>query len=438
MPRDLGLKFVLRALRYRNYRLFFGGQAISLIGTWMQQIALGWLVYRLTDSAFLLGLVGFATQIPTFFIATFAGVIADKYDNHKIIVTTQSLAMIQAFLLAYLTFSHQVTIWHIIALCIFIGVINAFDMPTRQSFVIEMVEDKNDLPNAIALNSSMFNSARLIGPTIAGFLISSVGEGMCFLLNAISYIAVISALLAMKVQKKERILKRKKVLSGLKEGIKYAYKFKPIRILLILIAVASFAGMPYTILMPVVARDILKGNANTLGFLMAAIGVGAVTGALYLASRKTVLGLGKWIFYASSIFGISLILFSFSEIIPLSIFLLLFIGFGMMVQMASCNTLLQTIVDDDKRGRVMSLYVTSFIGAAPFGSLVAGGLAGSIGTPHTLLISGTVILSAAIIFRKFLPTFRILVRPVYVDKGIIPEVSSGIQTTTHLQMPPED
>jgi MFS family permease len=435
---DSGPKFILRALRYKNYRLFFGGQIISLIGTWMQQIALGWLVYRLTNSAFLLGLVGFATQIPTFLIASFAGVIADKYDNHKIIVTTQTLAMIQAFLLAYLTLSHQVTIWHIMLLCIFIGVINAFDMPTRQSFVIEMVESKDDLPNAIALNSSMFNSARLIGPTIAGFLISSVGEGLCFLLNAISYIAVIGALLAMKIKRKEKILKKKKVFSGLKEGIKYAYNFKPIRALLTQVGVASFAGMPYAILMPVIARDVLHGNANTLGFLMGAVGIGAVAGAVYLASRRTVLGLGKWVFYASSIFGSSLILFSFSENIPLSIFLLLFTGFGMMVQMASCNTLLQTIVEDDKRGRIMSLYVTSFVGAAPFGSIIAGSLADSIGTPGTILISGLIMLTSGIIFKSVLPSIRTLIKPVYVDKGIIPEVSRGLQATTHLQMPPED
>lgn len=438
MSSDSGPKFILRALRYRNYRLFFGGQIISLIGTWMQQIALGWLVYRLTNSAFLLGLVGFATQIPTFLIASFAGVIADKYNNHKIIVATQTLAMIQAFLLAYLTLTHQVTIWHIMLLCIFIGVINAFDMPTRQSFVIEMVESKNDLPNAIALNSSMFNSARLIGPTIAGFLISSVGEGLCFLLNAVSYIAVIGALLAMKIKRKEKILKKKKVLSGLKEGIKYAYNFKPIRALLTQVAIASFAGMPYAILMPIVARDILHGNASTLGFLMGAVGIGAVAGAVYLASRRTVLGLGKWVFYASSIFGSSLILFSFSENIPLSIFLLLFTGFGMMVQMASCNTLLQTIVEDDKRGRIMSLYVTSFVGAAPFGSIIAGSLADSIGTPGTILISGLIMLAAGIIFKSVLPSIRTLVKPVYVDKGIIPEVSRGLQATTHLQMPPED
>ncbi len=438
MPQSQGIKLILRAFRHRNYRLFFGGQAVSLIGTWMQQIALGWLVYRLTDSAFLLGIVGFATQIPTFLLATFAGVYADKYNNHKIIIITQSLAMIQAFILAFLTLSHQVTVWHIIILSIIAGIINAFDMPTRQSFVIEMVEDKNDLPNAIALNSSMFNSARLIGPTAAGFLISSVGEGMCFLLNAVSYIAVIGALFAMKIKKKEKARSKKKVLTELKEGIKYSYNFKPIRALLLMIAVISLAGMPFTILMPVIAKDVLHGNANTLGFLMGAVGIGAMAGAVYLASRKTVIGLGRWIYYASGIFGISLVLFSFSRTTPVSIFLMLFTGFGMMVQMASCNTVLQTIVDDDKRGRVMSLYVTAFMGSAPFGSLVAGSLASNIGTPATLLLSGITILIAAVVFAKVVPSLRALIRPVYVEKGIIPEVSKGLQSTTHLQMPPED
>jgi MFS family permease len=404
----------------------------------MQQVALGWLVYKLTDSAFLLGIVGFASQVPTFLLATFAGVLADKYNNHKIIITTQTFAMIQAFVLAYLTLSHQVTIWHIIVLSVFIGIINAFDMPTRQSFVIEMVENKNDLPNAIALNSSMFNSARLIGPTVAGFLISSVGEGMCFLLNAISYIAVIVALFAMRIKGKKKSAVKKKVLSELKEGLKYSYNFKPIRAILMMIAVVSLAGMPYTILMPVIARDILHGNASTLGLLMGSVGIGAVTGAVYLASRKTVVGLGRWIYYASAIFGISIILFSFSRNVPLSIFFMLFTGFGMMVQMASCNTVLQTIVDDDKRGRVMSLYVTAFMGTAPFGSLIAGSLASRIGTPGTLLLSGITILIAAAIFAKVIPSLRKLIRPVYVQKGIIPEVSKGLQSTTHLQMPPED
>jgi MFS family permease len=438
LAQSSGIGLILRALHYRNYRLFFGGQAVSLIGTWMQQIALGWLVYKMTNSALLLGIVGFASQVPTFLLATLAGVLADKYNNHKIIICTQILAMTQASVLAYLTLSHQITILQIILLSVFSGIINAFDMPTRQSFVIEMVENKDDLPNAIALNSSMFNSARLIGPTAAGFLISSVGEGICFLLNAVSYLAVIGALFAMKIKKKQKTASKKRVLSELREGLKYAYNFKPIRAILMMIAVVSLAGMPYTILMPVIARDVLKGNANTLGFLMGAVGIGAVGGAVYLASRRTVLGLSRWIYYASAIFGVSIILFSFSRNIPLSIFLMLFTGFGMMVQMASCNTMLQTIVDDDKRGRIMSLYVTAFMGTAPFGSLMAGSLANTLGTPGTLLLSGITVLIAAVFFAKVIPSLRILIRPVYIEKGIIPEVSKGLQATTHLHMPPED
>jgi MFS family permease len=426
----------LRALRYRNYRLFFGGQSISLIGTWMQQVALGWLVYRLTDSAFLLGLVGFSSQIPTFILASFAGVFADRYNKHKIIIATQTLAMIQAFILAFLTLSSSIQIWQILLLSLFSGLINAFDMPTRQSFVIDMVEDRNDLPNAIALNSSMFNAARLIGPTIAGFVIAALGEGLCFLINAISYITVIAALLMMKISVNVNYQKKEKVLKGLKEGIKYAYNNKPIRSLLILIGLVSLTGMPYTVLMPVFAKDILHGNAHTLGFLFGAVGSGALIGAVYLASRKTVLGLARWIAIATSIFSLGLLFFSFSRNIYLSVGLMLFTGFGMMMQMASTNTLLQTLVDDDKRGRVMSLYVMAFMGTAPFGSFMAGTLASTIGAPYTVLSSGIICLTAAILFYKNLPTLRKHIRPIYVQKGILPEVSKGLQSSTHLKMPP--
>ena len=426
----------LRALKHRNYRLFFSGQGISLIGTWMQQIARAWLVYRLTDSAFLLGLVGFASQIPTFLLASFAGVLADRHNKHKIIITTQSLSMLEASILTVLTLTNVIHVWHIIALSFFSGLINAFDMPTRQSFVIDMVEDKNDLPNAIALNSSMFNSARLIGPTIAGFLIASFGEGICFLLNAISYIAVIAALLMMKISPSINNRRKERVLEGLKEGIKYAYNFKPIRALLLLIALISLAGMPYTVIMPVFARDILKGNANTLGFLLGAVGTGALMGALYLASRKSVLGLGRWIAIAASIFSIGLICFSFSKNIYLSLLLMFFTGFGMMMQMASSNTLLQTLTDDDKRGRVMSLYVMAFMGTAPFGSILAGSLAGAIGAPYTILISGLSCLTGALIFAKKLPSLRKHIRPIYIKMGILPEVSEGLQSSTNLRIPP--
>ncbi len=430
------LNQTLRALKHRNYRLFFSGQGISLIGTWMQQIARGWLVYRLTDSAFLLGLVGFASQIPTFLLASFAGVMADRYNKHKIIIATQSLAMLEASILTVLTLTNVIHVWHIIALSFFSGLINAFDMPTRQSFVIEMVDDKKDLPNAIALNSSMFNAARLIGPTVAGFLIASFGEGVCFLLNALSYIAVISALLMMKISPYINNKRKEKVLEGLKEGIKYAYSFKPIRALLLLIALMSLAGMPYTVLMPVFARDILKGNASTLGFLLGAVGTGAMIGALYLASRKSVLGLGKWIAIAASIFSLGLICFSFSRSIYLSLMLMFFTGFGMMMQMASSNTLLQTLTDDDKRGRVMSLYVMAFMGTAPFGSFIAGALASVIGAPCTILSGGIVCLLGAIIFAKNLPSLRKHIRPIYIKMGILPEVSHGLQSSTNLKMPP--
>jgi len=430
------VKQTLRALRHKNYRLFFTGQSLSLIGTWMQSVALGWLVYRLTDSAFLLGLLGFSSQVPTFILASFAGVLADRYNKHKIIIATQTLALLQASILAFLTLTNAIQIWHILLLSLFSGLINAFDMPTRQSFVIDMVEDRNDLPNAIALNSMTFNAARLIGPTVAGFLISTIGEGLCFLINAISYIAVIAALLLMRISPHINNLRKEKVLEGLKEGIKYAYNFKPIRALLLLIGLVSLTGMPYTVLMPVFAKDILHGNSHTLGFLFGAVGSGALIGAIYLASRNSVLGLGRWIAIAASIFSLGLLFFSFSRNIYLSIGLMLFTGFGMMMQMASTNTLLQTLVDDDKRGRVMSLYVMAFMGTAPFGSFMAGTLASTIGAPYTVLSSGVICLIGAIIFYKNLPELRKHIRPVYVRKGIIPEVSTGLQSSTHLKMPP--
>lgn len=430
------VKQTLRALRHKNYRLFFTGQSISLIGTWMQQVALSWLVYRLTDSAFLLGLVGFASQIPTFIFASFAGVFADRYSKHKIIITTQTLAMIQAFILAFLTLTSSIQIWQILSLSLFSGLINAFDMPTRQSFVIDMVDDRNDLPNAIALNSSVFNAARLIGPTLAGLLITIVGEGICFLINAISYITVIASLLLMNIPRRMNNHHKEKVLQGFKDGIKYAYNFKPIRALLLLIGLVSLTGMPYTVLMPVFAKDILHGDAHTLGFLFGAVGLGAFTGAIYLASRKTVLGLARWIAAAASIFSLGLLFFSVSRNVYLSTGLMYFTGFGMMMQMASTNTLLQTLVDDDKRGRIMSLYVMAFMGTAPFGSIMAGTLASTIGAPFTILSSGIICLAGALLFYKNLPELRKHIRPIYIQKGILPEVSTGLQSSTHLKMPP--
>ena len=430
-----GLRLSLRALEHRNFQLFFGGQSISLIGTWMQRIALGWLVYHMTNSPFLLGVVGFAGQIPTFLLAPFAGVFADRWNRHRILIVTQSLAMVQALVLSLLVLTGTVVIWHIMVLSIFLGTINAFDTPARQSFMVEMVEKKEDLSNAIALNSSMVNVARLLGPSLAGILISVVGEGLCFLLNGVSYLAVIAALLAMKIKKRETKHQASKVWAGLREGFAYAFGFSPIGAVLLLLALMSFMGMPYTILMPVFARDVLHGGPHTLGFLMGASGVGALGGALYLASRKSVLGLGRLISVATALFGIGLVAFSHSRLLALSIPLMFITGFGMIVEMAASNTVLQTIVEDDKRGRIMSFFTMAFMGMTPFGSLFAGFLASRIGAPNTLLIGGLACLAGAAAFALKLPALREVARPVYVKMGIIPEVVSGIQSATELTMP---
>jgi len=423
MDDSKGLRLIFRALYSRNYRLFFGGQGISLIGTWMQQIAMSWLVYRLTNSAFLLGLIGFSSQIASLFFSPFAGVLSDRWNRHHILVVTQLLAMIQAFILASLTLMGVIAVPHLIILSIFLGLVNAFDMPTRQAFVVEMVEKREDLGNAIALNSFLFNGARLVGPSVAGILISILGEGMCFLLNGFSFLAVIIALLAMKMRPNNEEAEKTKVWPELKVGFIYAFSFPPIRSILFFIGWISLVGMANTTLMPIFARDILHGDSKTYGFLMAAIGVGAIIAAIFLASRKSVLGLGRVIVIGSGIFGIGLILFSLSHILWISFFLLLLAGFGMMVHMASSNTILQTIVDDDKRGRVMSLYAMAFMGMAPLGSLVGGSLAGWIGAPLTLILVGTSCMVGSFLFRKILPTLRTMIHPIYVRKGILSEKS---------------
>lgn len=433
-----GLKLLFRALRYRNYRLFFGGQTLSLIGTWMQRIAMGWLVYRLTDSAFLLGVVGFAGQIPGFLVGPFAGVIADRVNRHRMLIATQVLAMIQATILAALVLTGGIEVWHLIALSVFLGFIMGFEIPARQSFLVQMVENKEDLGNAIALNSSMFNLARLVGPSVAGILIAAVGEGICFLLNAVSFIAVIGALLAMKVTPIKTETADTHLLKGLKEGFSYAFGFAPIKAIILLFALVSLMGMPYQVLMPIFARDVLQGGPHTLGFLMGATGVGALVGAFYLASRKSVVGLGKMIALAAGLFGAGLVVFSMSHFLWLSLFLVLIVGFGMMVQMASSNTVLQTVVEDDKRGRVMSLYAMAFMGMAPLGSLLAGSLASKIGAPYTLLIGGSFCVLGSLLFARKIPVLRKAIRPIYVKMGIIPEVATGIRTATVLTTPPRD
>lgn len=413
------LKNTFRSLKYRNYRLYFYGQSVSLIGTWIQRITTPWLVYHLTNSAFLLGLVGFAGQIPTFLIAPFAGVFTDRWNRYHLLVLTQIAAMIQAFLLAFLYLNGSIQVWHIVVLSVLLGVVNAFDVPVRQSFVVEMVEKKEDLGNAIALNSSMVNGARLFGPSIAGMLIAFTGEGICFLLNGVSYLFVIASLMMMKISPRKAASRQKKVIHELKDGFKYTFGFAPIRYLILLLALVSLVGMPYTVLMPVFAKEILHGGSHTFGFLMGASGMGALLGALFLASRKNVLGLDKVIPLAAVTFGAGLIAFSFSRFFLLSMGLMIFVGLGMMLQMASTNTILQTIVDDDKRGRVMSFYTMAFMGTAPFGSFIAGSLASKIGAPNTLLVGGVACILGTLVFVRYLPNLRRAVKPIYERLGII-------------------
>ena len=426
-----------RALRHRNYRLFFVGQGISLVGTWLTRVATSWLVYRLTGSALLLGVVGFAGQIPTFFLAPLAGVWIDRWDRHKVLVVTQALAMVQSALLAGFALTGTIGVPHVIALNLFQGLINAFDTPARQSFVVQMIEDREDLPNAIALNSSMVNGARLLGPAIAGILIAAVGEGWCFLLDALSYLAVLASLFAMRLAARPKARAPRGVLTELAEGLRYVVGFAPIRAVLLLLALVSLMGMPYTVLMPVMAKEVLGGGPDTLGLLMASAGLGALGGALWLASRRSVLGLGRVIPIAAACFGLALIAFSRSRVLWLSLPLLALAGMAMMVQMASSNTVLQTIVDEDKRGRVMSFYAAAFFGSVPFGSLLAGALASRLGAPGTILVGGVACIIGAAVFSTQLPRLRKAVRPIYVRLGILPEIAQGVGAASELTEPPE-
>ena len=398
--RPKGLKLIFRTLRYRNYRLFFAGQCISLIGTWMQQIALSWLVYRLTHSVFLLGMVGFVSQFPTFLFAPFAGVLSDRWNRHHILIFTQSMSMLLAMTLAVLVLTGAIAVWHILLLTLFLGCVNALDIPTRQSFVIYMIDQREDLGNAIALNSALFNGARFLGPSVAGLLIAAVGEGICFLLNGLSYLAVIAALLAMKLSPVHSESIKTNMLHDFKEGLAYTFGSQPIRSILLLLALTSFMGVPYAVLMPAFARDILHGGPHTLGFLMSSTGAGALFGAVYLASRRSIIGLGKIIPITAGIFGMGLIGFSLSRILWLSLLLMFIAGFGIMVQVASSNTLLQTIVDDNMRGRVMSFFAVSFMGMAPFGSLLAGSLAGMMGVANTLMLGGICCVMGATVYAR--------------------------------------
>ena len=408
-----------RALRHRNFRLFFTGQSISLIGTWMTRIATSWLVYRLTGSALLLGTVSFAGQIPTFLLAPFAGVLVDRIDRRKLLVWTQVLAAIQSLAMAALTLARIITIHEIIVLSACQGLINAFDMPGRQSFLVQMVEDKQDLSNAIALNSSMVNMARLVGPAIAGIIIAAVGEGYCFAIDGISYIAVVVSLLMMHVKPAALRRATTSMLEQLREGWSYVANFQPIRTILTLFALLSLMGMPFMVLMPIFASQVLHGGPHTLGYLMGASGVGALISAMSLALRKSVRGLTTMIQIAAVMFGAGLILFGLSHHLVLSLFLMLIVGFGMMQGLAASNTIIQTLVPEDKRGRVMSYYTMAFVGMAPFGSLLAGALAHKFGAPHAVIITGTCCLIGAVWYTTQLKSIRAIMRPIYVDMGII-------------------
>jgi MFS family permease len=430
-------KFALRALRHRNYRLFFGGQSLSLIGTWMTQVATSWLVYRVTKSALLLGVVGFSGQLPALLLTPFAGVWVDRWNRHRVLKVTQILSMLESFALAVLALTGLIDIWQIIVLTMFQGAVNAFDMPARQAFLVEMIEDRADLANAIALNSSMVNGARLIGPSIAGIIIALAGEGYCFLIDGFSYIAVIGSLLLMKIRASGTRGVRRNVLTELHEGWAYVTGFAPIRAILTLLAAVSLVGVPYMVLMPVFASNVLHGGPHTLGFLTGASGVGALGSAITLAMRKTIVGLGKMIAITALTFGAGLVLFGLSHWLWLSLLLMLINGFSMMQQMSASNTILQTIVDEDKRGRVMSFYTMAFMGVAPFGSLIAGALASGIGAPLTVVLGGALCILVALWFATQLKTIQNLVRPIYQELGILPEVATGMQTAAALQTPPE-
>jgi MFS family permease len=406
----------LRALRHRNFQLFFSGQLISLIGTWMQSVAQSWLVYRLTGSALLLGSVGFASQIPVFLFSPLGGITADRVNRRSIVITTQISAMVLAFILAVLTLSHRIQVWHVFVLASLLGIVNAFDIPSRQSFLVEMV-GKEDLMNAIALNSSMFNGARVIGPAIAGILVARIGEGWCFFGNAVSYIAVIVGLLLMKVHSPARTLSASPF-EHMMEGFRFVEKTAPIRALLILLGIVSLVGMPYVVLMPIFADQILHGGARGLGILMGATGVGALLGALTLAFREGVKGLGRWVAWCCAGFGASLVIFSLSHRFWISVILLLPVGYTMMLQMACSNTLIQVMVPDALRGRVMAVYSMMFMGMAPIGALLGGALADHLGAPLTVAIGGGASLFGAAWFRLQLPKIRVEARRLIVAQEV--------------------
>ena len=412
----LRLPSALRALRHRNFQLFFSGQLISLVGTWMDMVAESWLIYRLTGSSLLLGTVAFCSQIPVFLMAPIGGYAADKLNRRDLIVATQATSMVLAGALAVLTLTHRVQVWHVMLLAALMGVVNAFDIPGRQAFIVEMV-GKDDLMNAIALNSSMFNGARVIGPAVAGILVAKIGEGWCFAANSASYIAVITGLLLMRVPRRN-VARTGSAVQNVIEGFDFVRKTAPIRALLMLLALVSVVGMPYAVLMPIFADRILHGGARALGILMGATGVGALIGALSLAAKDGLQGLGRWVALASGGFGLSLILFSMSRNFWLSAALLVPVGYCMMTQMASSNTLIQAMVPDRLRGRVMAVYSMGFMGMAPIGALLAGVAADHLGAPLTVAIGGMICIAGAAFFGYKLPAIRVTARQLIIAQNL--------------------
>jgi MFS family permease len=423
-----------RALRHRNYRLLFIGQSVSLTGSWMQQLALSWLVYRLTGSPFYLGLVAFANQLPATFISPFAGVLADRWDRHRIVLGTQLVGMAQAATIAVLVIGGWVQPWHIVALSAVLGAVMGMDIPARQALFVDLVGgDREELANAIALNSSLFNATRLLGPALGGFLIATIGEGPLFALNAVSYLGVIAGLLAMRLPAHVPGDGGGRVMDRLREGVRYAAGFPPVRALLLLLGAISLLGMPYVVLLPVFAEEVLGGGPRTLGLLMSAAGLGALSGALWLATRRTVVGLGGVIIAAGSLFGGGLIAFSVSRSLLFSLPLLVVAGMGMMVLAASANTVLQTVAPPRLRGRVMSLYAMAFMGMGTVGSLTGGWLASVLGAPTAVSLGGLGCLTATGWFARRRQGLREHIRPVYRELGIIPEVVSGVLSASEMR-----
>ncbi len=428
------IKSLLRSLSHRNFRLFFLGQGISLTGTWMQQIAMSWVVFRLTGSSFQLGIVLFCGQLPALLLSPLAGVLVDRWGRRRLLLITQSLAMIQAFVLAALDITDTIAVWQILPLSLFLGIVNTFDITGRQAFLIEMVSDRKDLSNAIALNSSLMNIARLLGPSLAGLLLAETSASVCFLVNGISYFAVLIALLAMRLA--PHVLRQQSLglRDGLREGFQYAFHFLPIRVILLVCCSASMVGSSYNVILPEYAVQVLHGNARALGLMGTAAGLGALSGALFLASRKSVVGLGKWIWIGLVLMGFGFMAFAWATQFWMAFVALTVIGFGLMVQIAASNTLLQTIVEEDKRGRVMSFFTMAFLGMAPFGSLLTGYVAGTLGISFAFIINGGVCLISALAFFVVLPRLRVLIHPIYVRLNIVSPIVTGIEMASELKL----